>query len=187
MKKRKAAAILIIVAILATSICGCSTSGSDAETEVANNQRLAYAVVTAIEGNEMTYMEVDESQLNLSSDGTTNQSTTETNNTEAAPNDSSSDTSGKGGMGGAPSGDMSSTEMPQMDGTEMPSEGGSNTDTSNMTGTTATVQIPVGITVHTTADTDTTFSRIASGDILKILFETDEDGNEVIIEIWMVK
>ncbi len=48
-----------------------------------------------------------------------------------------------------------------------------------------TVQIPVGVTVHTTSDTTTTFSRIKSGDVLKLLLETDENGEEVIVEIWM--
>lgn len=41
--------------------------------------------------------------------------------------------------------------------------------------------------VHTAADTETTFSRIATGDVLKLLLETDDDGNEVILEIWMIE
>lgn len=88
--------------------------------------------------------------------------------------------------------DMDSTEMPSggesidMDSTEM-SSGGSKADTSSMTGSIVSTQIPVGVTVHTAADTETTFSRIATGDILKLLVETDEEGNEVIIEIWMIE
>ena len=58
---------------------------------------------------------------------------------------------------------------------------------SDMTGETVTTMIPVGVTVHTTSDTTTTFSRLASGDLLKILVETDSDGNEVIEEIWMLQ
>ena len=56
-----------------------------------------------------------------------------------------------------------------------------------MTGKTVTTMIPVGVTVHTTSDTTTTFSRLASGDLLKILVETDSDGNEIIEEIWMLQ
>lgn len=50
---------------------------------------------------------------------------------------------------------------------------------------TVTVQIPVRVKVHTTADIITTFSRIEANDILKMLVEKDSGGNEVILEIWM--
>jgi hypothetical protein len=76
--------------------------------------------------------------------------------------------------------------MPQMDATEIPQENG-GANTSNKSQKTVTVQIPVGVTVHTTSDTNTTFSRIRSGDILKVLFQTDDDDKEVIVGIWMVK
>ena len=55
-----------------------------------------------------------------------------------------------------------------------------------MTGETVTTLIPVGVTVHTASDTETTFSRLAAGDLLKILVETDISGNDVIEEIWML-
>ena len=42
-----------------------------------------------------------------------------------------------------------------------------------------------GTVVHTTAGTETTFQRLAAGDLLKLLIVTSEDGEEVIIEIWM--
>ena len=73
-----------------------------------------------------------------------------------------------------------------MDSTEMPSDSGEK-DTSNMKGSVVSTQIPVGVVVHTAADTETTFSRIATGDVLKLLLETDDDGNEVILEIWMIE
>ena len=74
---------------------------------------------------------------------------------------------------------------PDMDSTEMPQ--GAPGGMSDMTGETVTTMIPVGVTVHTTSDTTTTFSRLATGDLLKILVETDSDGNEVIEEIWMLQ
>ncbi len=51
---------------------------------------------------------------------------------------------------------------------------------------TVTVYIPVGVTVHTAADIATTFSRLASGDLIKMLVETNESGKDVIEEIWML-
>ena len=49
-----------------------------------------------------------------------------------------------------------------------------------MSGKSVTTLIPVSTVVHTTAGTETTFQRL-----LKLLIETSEDGEEVIIEIWM--
>ncbi len=54
-----------------------------------------------------------------------------------------------------------------------------------MSGESVTTLIPVSTVVHTTAGTETTFQRLAAGDLLKLLIETSEDGEEVIIEIWM--
>jgi hypothetical protein len=50
---------------------------------------------------------------------------------------------------------------------------------------THTVYLPVGITVHTDTGKLTTFSILEAGDSLEVLFETDEDGEEMITEIWM--
>ena len=90
----------------------------------------------------------------------------------------------KSGMGTPPDMDGSSggdQTPPDMDSTEMPQ--GAPGGMSDMTGETVTTMIHVGVTVHTTSDTTTTFSRLASGDLLKILVETDSDGNEIIEEI----
>ena len=54
-----------------------------------------------------------------------------------------------------------------------------------MSGESVTTLIPVSTVVNTTAGTETTFQRLAAGDLLKLLIETSEDGEEVIIEIWM--
>lgn len=160
MSKKKLALVLSGILLL-TSLSGC-TSSSD-EAELAENERYAYAVVTSIEGNEITYMEVEESQVISTKEETEDKEESEI---------------------------PSRGEMPS--GGEMPSEGempsgDSKMDVSNIEGTAVNVQIPVGVTVHTAADTETTFSRIAAGDVLKLLLETDEDGNEVITEIWMIE
>ena len=229
MLKKKAALILSGMLLLA-SLGGCGSQTDD--TELADNQRYAYAVVTAIEGNEITYMEVDESQvISTEEDEDAAADSTESKDAEKpeqidSDSDSTSDGAPSGDMpsggeapsgdmpsggeapsgdmpsgGEAPSGDMSSDgeapsapsgdmasggEAVDMDSTEMPSDSGEK-DTSNMTGSVVSTQIPVGVVVHTAADTETTFSRIATGDILKLLIETDDDGNEVILEIWMIE
>ncbi len=228
MLKKKAALILSGMLLLA-SLGGCGSQTDD--TELADNQRYAYAVVTAIEGNEITYMEVDESQvISTEEDEDAAADSTESKDAEKPEQtDSDSDSTSAGAPSGdmpsggeapsgdmpsggeapsgdmpsggeAPSGDMSSDgeapsapsdmasggEAVDMDSTEMPSDSGEK-DTSNMTGSVVSTQIPVGVVVHTAADTETTFSRIATGDILKLLIETDDDGNEVILEIWMIE
>ena len=63
--------------------------------------------------------------------------------------------------------------------------GGAPGGNGGMSGKSVTTLIPVSTVVHTTAGTETTFQRLAAGDLLKLLIETSEDGEEVIIEIWM--
>lgn len=55
-----------------------------------------------------------------------------------------------------------------------------------VTGEEQTMLIPVGTTVTTQFGTTTTFSRLAAGDVVKILMEKDQDGENVIVGIWMV-
>ncbi len=50
---------------------------------------------------------------------------------------------------------------------------------------TVTVQIPVGTPVTTRLGTETTFSRLAVGDNIKMLVQ-EEDGVQVILEVWIV-
>ncbi len=188
---------------------------ADTET-LADNQKYVYAYVTSIEGNELTYMEVDESVVEayLAS------STEDTENTEkggdgsGAPGGSDgagapggSDGAGAPGDGsGAPgrmpqgtSGTDAGTEtsdgQPQGENDGMPGDATSDGTGSNgggapggnggMSGKSVTTLIPVSTVVHTTAGTETTFQRLAAGDLLKLLIVTSEDGEEVIVEIWM--
>ena len=249
-KKAVAGGIVALAAVLGGGgIFAWTRRTADTET-LADNQKYVYAYVTSIEGNELTYMEVDESVVEayLAS------STEDTENAEKGGDGSGvpegsdgsgapggSDTAGAPGDGlGAPggmprgtSGTDDSTEtsdgMPQGtsgtdDSTEtsdgMP-QGTSGTDDSTemsevmlqgenggmpgdaaldgtgsngggapggnggMSGESVTTLIPVSTVVHTTAGTETTFQRLAAGDLLKLLIETSEDGEEVIIEIWM--
>lgn len=55
-----------------------------------------------------------------------------------------------------------------------------------LTGEEETTLIPVGTTVTTQLGTTTTFSRLAVGDMIKLLMEKDKDGKDVIVGIWMI-
>lgn len=201
MKKKK---VLIIIAFVAAAAL-VGTGGfvwyqkknNDAETTaLADNQRIAYAYVTDIEGNEITYVEVDESVVTAALETDDTEKTEDADSTEAsfggeAPSMGDAPSGEAPSMGEAPSGDTPSGDAPSGDAPsgEMPGADGSDENSMNFGTSTETITatIPVGVTVHTAADTETTFSRLASGDLLKILLETDTDGNEVIVEIWMLQ
>ena len=50
---------------------------------------------------------------------------------------------------------------------------------------TKTVYLPVSVIVHTDMDKEMTFSILKAGDELEVLFEENEDGEEIITEIWL--
>lgn len=206
-KKAVAGGIVALAAVLGGGgIFAWTRRTADTET-LADNQKYVYAYVTSIEGNELTYMEVDESVVEayLAS------STEDTENTEKGGDGSGapggSDGSGAPGDGsGAPgrmsqgtSGTDANTEtsdgQPQEENGDMPGDtaldgtekngGEAPGGNGGMSGESVTTLIPVSTVVHTTAGTETTFQRLAAGDLLKLLIETSEDGEEVIIEIWM--
>ena len=243
-KKAVAGGIVALAAVLGGGgIFAWTRRTADTET-LADNQKYVYAYVTSIEGNELTYMEVDESVVEayLAS------STEDTENTEkcgdgsgapggsdgsgapggsdtaGAPGDSteaSGDGSGAPGDGSGAPGDSTETSgdgsgapgrmsqgtsgtdantetsdgQPQEENGDMPGDtaldgtekngGEAPGGNGGMSGESVTTLIPVSTVVHTTAGTETTFQRLAAGDLLKLLIETSEDGEEVIVEIWM--
>ena len=251
MKKKVTIVVVIVLVIVLIAACVMwRIGGVETESALGDHQKYVYAYVSSIEGNEVTYMEVDESGAKAAEerakekakaeDGAGSDSTGQGDKSDGGTGSAGqSDKSGgtgsdedKSGMGtppdmdgssggdqtppdmsgastdiesteqsgqnqapsdmGSTSTDTESTEQsgqmqmpPDMDSTEMPQ--GAPGGMSDMTGETVTTMIPVGVTVHTTSDTTTTFSRLASGDLLKILVETDSDGNEIIEEIWMLQ
>ena len=222
MKKKVTIVVVIVLVIVLIAACVMwRIGGVETESALGDHQKYVYAYVSSIEGNEVTYMEVDESVAKAAeerekekekaeaeadagsdstgqgdkSDGGTDSAGQSDKNDGGTDSAGQSDKSGgtgsdgdKSGMGTPPGIDGSSgggQTPPDMDSTEMPQ--GAPGGMSDMTGETVTTMIPVGVTVHTTSDTTTTFSRLASGDLLKILVETDTDGNEVIEEIWMLQ
>lgn len=218
-KKVTIVVVILLVIVLITTCVMWKMGGVEAESALRDNQKYVYAYVSSIEGNEVTYTEVDESVAKAAeerakekaeaedgagsdstgqgdnNDGGTDSAGQSDNNDGGIGSTGQSDKSGgtdsdgdKSDMGTPPGMDVSSgggQTPPDMDSTEMPQ--GAPGGMSDMTGETVTTMIPVGVTVHTTSDTTTTFSRLAAGDLLKILVETDTDGNEVIEEIWMLQ
>ena len=252
MKKKVTIVVVIVLVIVLIAACVMwRIGGVETESALGDHQKYVYAYVSSIEGNEVTYMEVDESVAKAAEerakekakaeDGAGSDSTGQGDKSDggtgsAGQSDKNDGGTGsdedKSGMGtppdmdgssggdqtppdmsgastdiesteqsgqnqapsdmGSTSTDTESTEqsgqmqmLPDMDSTEMPQ--GAPGGMSDMTGETVTTMIPVGVPVHTTSDTTTTFSRLASGDLLKILVETDSDGNEIIEEIWMLQ
>lgn len=220
MKKKVTIVVVIVLVIVLIAACVMwRIGGVETESALGDHQKYVYAYVSSIEGNEVTYMEVDESVAKAAeerakekakaedgagsdstgqgdkSDGGTDSAGQSDKNDGGTDSAGQSDKSGgtgsdedKSGMGTPPDMDGSSggdQTPPDMDSTEMPQ--GAPGGMSDMTGETVTTMIHVGVTVHTTSDTTTTFSRLASGDLLKILVETDSDGNEIIEEIWMLQ
>lgn len=220
MKKKVTIVVVIVLVIVLIAVCVMwRIGGVETESALGDHQKYVYAYVSSIEGNEVTYMEVDESVAKAAeerakekaeaeddagsdstgqgdkSDGGTGSAGQSDKNDGGTGSAGQSDKSGgigsdedKSGMGTPPDMDGSSggdQTPPDMDSTEMPQ--GAPGGMSDMTGETVTTMMPVGVTVHTTSDTTTTFSRLASGDLLKILVETDSDGNEIIEEIWMLQ
>lgn len=220
MKKKVTIVVVILLVIVLIAACVMwKMGGVEVESALRDNQKYVYAYVSSIEGNEVTYTEVDESVAKAAeerakekaeaedgagsdstgqgdnNDGGTDSAGQSDNNDGGIGSTGQSDKSGgtdsdgdKSDMGTPPGMDVSSgggQTPPDMDSTEMPQ--GAPGGMSDMTGETVTTMIPVGVTVHTTSDTTTTFSRLAAGDLLKILVETDTDSNEVIEEIWMLQ
>ena len=86
-----------------------------------------------------------------------------------------------GGMSGEKfTGESSGEKSGRMAFGQAPSEGFRNNTFSG-----ETVYLPVGIKVHADNGKVTTFSILEAGDVLQALFETREDGAEMITEIWM--
>ena len=230
-KKVMAGVIVALAAVLGGGgIFAWTHRTADMET-LADNQKYVYAYVTSIEGNELTYMEVDESVVEayLASSTENTENAEKGGDGSGAPGES--DGSGAPGDGSGAPGRMSQGTSGTNDSTETSGDGSgapgrmsqgtsgtdANTETSDgqpqeengdmpgdtaldgteknggeapggnggMSGESVTTLIPVSTVVHTTAGTETTFQRLAAGDLLKLLIETSEDGEEVIIEIWM--
>ena len=169
----------------------------DEETEIQPGERTATIVVVSITGNELTYYEVeDETETEEASEETEqNETDLETKNgsekseisekSDEGAKSEEKDTQKDGSMtppDGVSQGDSDASGMPE----NMPSgdfQKGGRSEQQN----TKTVYLPVPVVVHTDTDEKRTFSILEAGDRLRVTIVTEEDGNETITEIWMLK
>ena len=103
-------------------------------------------------------------------------------NNMAPPDGMPQEDSGMTPPDGISQGDSDASGMPE----NMPSgdfQKGGRSEQQN----TKTVYLPVPVVVHTDTDEKRTFSILEAGDCLQVTIVTDEEGNEIITEIWMLK
>ena len=222
MKKKKIIIVLFCVLLAAVTCIGAAfVIGSKEEIALKENQRYVYAYVTSIQGNEITYMEIDESVVTSMLEPETEANVEKEEDEEKNGKQNAGSFPSRNempDMGNFPGGngmpDMSNFpgggEMPDMSGFQgrgesqsssgRPDRGngsqqgssrgnsffGSQMQFGSMTET-VTTYIPVGVVVHTAADVPTTFSRLASGDLIKILVESNDEAKDIIEEIWMLQ
>ena len=191
-------AVAGLVLFIASDAFG-SVSASDTVT-LSTGQSMIYATITSIEGNEITYTQIDS---DVAEELLKRQEEEESQKEETQKDESQTKNQSSGDH--ADAGMPSVGEMPAgTDSTDRPQQQGGSSDESTETsdaqlqpaaisptiqsrGESVTAQIPVGTIVHTTTDTTTTFSRLRSGDFIRILLDTDADGGQVISEIWMLQ
>ena len=164
-KKKRKKKILVAIGIFLIAILVMGgiwyTQIRETETEVENSENIAVEAgqelllgqITVINGNEMTFALVEETQ---------------------APTQ-------RGGMNRP--GAKTSSDAMILEGTE---ETEATTVVYTALEEERTATIPVGTEVVTKLGTVTTFSRLASGDVMKILVDnTDEE--DVILKIWILE
>ena len=200
---------LCITGILLLSGCGKSAqagTGAAEETALKDNQEVVYGQIETIVGNDMTIAlaEAEETEVQGKSPAQMTEEPTSADGESQAPGrDSMPD------MGEMPSdwgenlpeGMPAQGEMPgkeQNGGEQKDTQGREDTGekedtqarqkitTYTLTGERKDMRIPVGTTVTTSLGTTTTFSRLAAGDMVKLVVQKEEDMNQVIVGIWIV-
>ena len=179
-----------------------------------SNQKIVIGKITEIAGNEMTYTILKKASAKSSSSDQSKNSNSgnapdqngngnDSSNAGNTPDQSSSsnDSSNSGNASDQGSNDNDSSNgsggMPAIQNgsskSKSTSKSKSNTNSKKKsmtmytsTNKSATMTIPVGTDVITSLGNKTTFSRLSNGDVIKMIVETDQDGNKVIVGIWMV-
>lgn len=216
MKKRKITMLFLIAGLLFSGCGKSDASDATdiSSIELKSNQKIVIGKITEIAGNEMTYTILKKvSAKSSSSDQSKNSNSgnapdqngngNDSSNAGNTPDQSSSsnDSSNSGNASDQGSNDNESSNgsggMPAMQNgsskSKSTSKSKSNTNSKKKgmtmytsTNKSATMTIPVGTDVITSLGNKTTFSRLSNGDVIKMIVETDQDGNKVIVGIWMV-
>lgn len=202
MKKRKITMLFLIAGLL---FSGCGKSDASDATDISSvelksNQKIVIGKITEIAGNEMTYTILKKVSAKSSS---SDQS--KSGNSGNAP-DQSSNSNDSSNAGNPPGNPPDANGMQDQQNSTSDSSTGSDSSKSKSTSKSksntnskkkgmtmytstnksATMTIPVGTDVITSLGNKTTFSRLSNGDVIKMIVETDQDGNKVIVGIWMV-
>ena len=216
MKKRKITMLFLIAGLLFSGCGKSDAFDATdiSSVELKSNQKIVIGKITEIAGNEMTYTILKKASAKSSSSDQSKNSNSgnapdqngngnDSSNAGNTPDQSSSsnDSSNSGNASDQGSNDNDSSNgsggMPAMQNgsskSKSTSKSKSNTNSKKKsmtmytsTNKSATMTIPVGTDVITSLGNKTTFSRLSNGDVIKMIVETDQDGNKVIVGIWMV-
>ena len=216
MKKRKITMLFLIAGLLFSGCGKSDASDATdiSSVELKSNQKIVIGKITEIAGNEMTYTILKKASAKSSSsdqsknsnsgnapdqNGNGNDSSNAGNTPDRSSSSNDSSNSGNASDQGSNDNDSSngSGGMPAMQNgsskskSTLKSKSNTNSKKKGMTMYTstnksATMTIPVGTDVITSLGNKTTFSRLSNGDVIKMIVETDQDGNKVIVGIWMV-
>lgn len=166
-------------------------TGAAEGTVLKENQEIVYGQIETIAGNDMTIAlaEAEETEVQGKALSQGTEKTTSTDKEGQEPDMGSMPDMGEmpsGGDGSFPEGIPSQGGMPgqaQEDGEQSDSQ---KITTYALTGETKNMRIPVGTTVTTSLGTTTTFSRLAAGDMVKLVVQKENDKDEIIVGIWIV-
>ena len=203
MEKVKWIVVILILFMAAGAGIYCwylpQTHAADENNEpvLEEGQEYAYAKITSILGNEMTYVELEAQTVDFNDlrekDGANE-------NASGAKRDMAGQREGRvsdGDMQNIPaagampansaaaragrSGVQKTSAQDKTDYTQAAVMTYSETDV------TGQIQIPVGTEVETKLGTVTTFSRLSNGDIIKMLLQKDDTGSNELMKIWIVE
>ena len=203
MEKVKWIVVILILFMAAGAGIYCwylpQTHAADENNEpvLEEGQEYAYAKITSILGNEMTYVELEAQAVDFNDlrekDGANENasgakrdmagqreervSDGDMQNIPAAgamPANSAAARAGRSGV-------QKTSAQDKTDYTQAAVMTYSETDV------TGQIQIPVGTEVETKLGTVTTFSRLSNGDIIKMLLQKDDTGSSELMKIWIVE
>ena len=209
MEKVKWIVVILILFMAAGAGVYCwylpQTHAADENNEPAleEGQEYAYAKITSILGNEMTYVELEAQAVyfnDLREKDGANENASGAKRDMAGQREervSDGEKTSDGDMQNMPaagampansaaaragrSGVQKNSAQDKTDYTQAAVMTYSETDV------TGQIQIPVGTEVETKLGTITTFSRLSNGDIIKILLQKDDTGSSELMKIWIVE
>lgn len=173
------------------------------EPALEEGQEYAYAKITSILGNEMTYVELEAQAVDfndLREKGSGKRARSADENASGGKRDmagqreervSDGDMQNIPAAGAMPANSAAARagrsgvqKTPAQDKTDYTQAAVMTYSETDVTGQ---IQIPVGTEVETKLGTITTFSRLSNGDIIKMLLQKDDTGSNELMKIWIVE